>query len=107
MLEAPSFAQHPVGGGVGNNLNRGTFFYTHRLFCEEKILTRSNLMKTKSLILFVVVILALLMSACGATVSPQAVRTLNVSGSGEANLAPDIAYIYVGVHTENKTAAEG
>ena len=64
-------------------------------------------MKTKSLILFVVVILALLMSACGATVNPQAVRTLNVSGSGQANLAPDIAYIYVGVHTEKKTAAEG
>ena len=64
-------------------------------------------MKTKSLILFVVVILALLMSACGATVNPQAVRTLNVSGSGQANLAPDIAYIYVGVHTENPAAAEG
>ena len=64
-------------------------------------------MKTKSLIIFVVLILALLMSACGATVNPQAVRTLNVSGSGQANLAPDIAYIYVGVHTENPTAAEG
>ena len=64
-------------------------------------------MKTKSLIVFVVVILALLMSACGATVNPQAVRTLNVSGSGQANLAPDIAYIYVGVHTQNATAADG
>jgi uncharacterized protein YggE len=65
-------------------------------------------MKTKSLIVFAVMILALLLSACGtAAVNPQAVRTLSVSGSGQANLAPDIAYIYVGVHTENPTAAEG
>jgi uncharacterized protein YggE len=63
-------------------------------------------MKTKSLIVFAVIALALLMSACGTAVNPQAVRTLNVSGSGQANLAPDIAYIYVGVHTENPTAAE-
>lgn len=66
-------------------------------------------MKTKFLIVFAVMTLvALLLSACGtAAVNPQAVRTLNVSGSGQANLAPDIAYIYVGVHTENPTAAEG
>jgi uncharacterized protein YggE len=63
-------------------------------------------MKTKSLIVFAVIALALLTSACGTAVNPQAVRTLNVSGSGQANLAPDIAYIYVGVHTENPTAAE-
>ena len=66
-------------------------------------------MKTKSLIvLAVMTLVALLLSACGAAaVNPQAMRTLNVSGSGQANLAPDIAYIYVGVHTENPTAAEG
>lgn len=62
-------------------------------------------MKTKSLIVFAVIALALLMSACGPT-NQAAVRTLNVSGTGQANLAPDIAYIYVGVHTENPTAAE-
>lgn len=62
-------------------------------------------MKTKSLIVFAVIALALLMSAC-APANPAAVRTLNVSGTGQANLAPDIAYIYVGVHTENPTAAE-
>ena len=33
-------------------------------------------------------------------------RTLSVSGNGQAYLAPDIAYIYLGVHTENQTAAE-
>lgn len=66
-------------------------------------------MKTKSLMVFVVMTLvALLLSACGAAaVNPQAVRTLTVSGNGQANLAPDIAYIYVGVHTENPAAAEG
>ena len=67
-------------------------------------------MKTKSLIVFVVVVLALLMSACGPTTinqEPQPrVRTLSVTGSGQAFLAPDIAYIYIGVHTEALTAAE-
>ena len=61
-------------------------------------------MKTKSLIVFAVMTLALLLSACGPTTSKD-VRTLSVSGTGQANLAPDIAYIYVGVHTENPTAA--
>lgn len=64
-------------------------------------------MKTKSLIVFVVLILTLLVSACAPASNSQAVRTLSVSGSGQANLAPDIAYIYVGVHTEKPTAAEG
>jgi uncharacterized protein YggE len=31
---------------------------------------------------------------------------LSVAGSGQAYLAPDIAYIYIGVHTEKLTAAE-
>jgi len=62
-------------------------------------------MKTKSLIIFTVMALALLMSAC-APAGNANVRTLSVSGSGEALLAPDIAYIYVGVHTENPAAAE-
>jgi uncharacterized protein YggE len=62
-------------------------------------------MKTKSLIVFAVMAFALLLSAC-APASNADVRTLSVSGSGEAFLAPDIAYIYIGVHTENPTAAE-
>jgi len=61
-------------------------------------------MKTKSLIIFAVMALALLVSACAPT--NQNVRTLSVSGSGDAFLAPDIAYIYIGVHTEELTAAE-
>ena len=62
-------------------------------------------MKTKSLIIFTVMALALLVSAC-APAGNANVSTLSVSGSGEAHLAPEIAYIYVGVHTENPTAAE-
>jgi uncharacterized protein YggE len=67
-------------------------------------------MKTKYLILVAVVMLALLVSACGpATVNqaaPPPMRTLSVAGTGDANLEPDIAYIYIGVHTEKLTAAE-
>jgi len=41
------------------------------------------------------------------TVSDQKVtRTLNVSGSGKAYLTPDIAYVNIGVHTEDKNASE-
>ena len=67
-------------------------------------------MNKKPLILFGVLMLALLASACAPTTvnqaAPPPLRTLSVSGSGEANLAPDIAYIYIGVHTEKLTAAE-
>ena len=31
-------------------------------------------------------------------------RTLSINGHGEVNLTPDIAYIYVGVHTEHEDA---
>jgi uncharacterized protein YggE len=61
-------------------------------------------MKTKSLIVLTVAAVAtLLLSACGPTTGQ---RTLSVSGSGQAFLAPDIAYIYVGAHTENASAAD-
>jgi hypothetical protein len=67
-------------------------------------------MKTKYLILVAVVMLALLVSACGPTTvnqaAPPPMRTLSVAGTGDANLEPDIAYIYIGVHTEKLTAAE-
>lgn len=63
-------------------------------------------MKTKSLVIFTVIALALLVGACAPAAGNANVRTLSVTGSGEALLAPDIAYIYVGVHTENATAAE-
>jgi len=66
-------------------------------------------MRTKFLV-FTVLVFALILSACGpATINqaaPENVRTLNVNGLGQVNLTPDIAYIYIGVHTENATASE-
>jgi len=66
-------------------------------------------MNTKT-ILIAVAALALLLSACGPTTinqeAPAAIRTLNVNGTGQVNLVPDIAYIYVGVHTELSSASE-
>ena len=67
-------------------------------------------MKTKSIFIAAVFVLALGLSACGPTTVNQAApvpqRTLSVSGTGTAYLAPDIAYLYLGVHTEKLTAAE-
>ncbi len=67
-------------------------------------------MKTKFYLVAVVALLALLVSACGPTTINQAaqppLRSVNVSGAGTAYLVPDIAYIYVGVHTEKPSAAE-
>lgn len=59
---------------------------------------------------FAVLALALVLSACGPTTINQAaqpvMRTLNINGSGEVYLTPDIAYIYIGVHSEAATASE-
>jgi uncharacterized protein YggE len=67
-------------------------------------------MKTKSILFAAVAVLALLISACGPTTVNQAAplpeRTLSVAGTGTAYLVPDIAYLYLGVHTEKLTAAE-
>jgi uncharacterized protein YggE len=67
-------------------------------------------MKTKFVIFAALTVLALALSACGPTTINQEalppLRTLSVTGSGQANLVPDIAYIYVGVHTEKPSAAE-
>ena len=63
-------------------------------------------MKTKSIIFAAVAVFALVLSACAPAASPAAVRSVSVSGSGTAYLVPDIAYIYVGVHTEKLTASE-
>lgn len=68
-------------------------------------------MKTKSIFVAAVALLALVLSACGGptTINQEAqptVRTVSVTGSGLAYLVPDIAYIYVGVHTEKPSASE-
>jgi len=60
-------------------------------------------MRTKLSIIVLVVISALVLSACGAV--PAQTRTLNVSGNGTVYLTPDIAYINIGVHTEDPAIA--
>ncbi len=61
-------------------------------------------MHTKFSLLVSVVVLALILSACGLSPSTQP-RTLSVSGNGMVSLTPDIAYINIGVHTDNPDLA--
>lgn len=67
-------------------------------------------MKNKFYLVAVVALLALVVSACGPAVVSQSaqppMRSISVSGAGTAYLVPDIAYIYVGVHTEKPSASE-
>ncbi len=66
-------------------------------------------MKTKSLLISLGVLLAVLLSACGPMAAPGVqppVRSMSVTGIGEVALKPDIAYINIGVRTEKDTASE-
>lgn len=69
-------------------------------------------MKTKSILFATLALLALAVSACAPSVgapaagAPAEPPTLSVVGTGNADLVPDIAYIYVGVHTELPSASE-
>jgi len=64
------------------------------------------MMKTKSIFIAAVFILALLVSACAPATANQQPRTLSVTGTGTAYLSPDIAYLYLGVHTEKTSAVD-
>jgi len=58
---------------------------------------------------FVILALTLILSACGPTISqaaPATPRTLSVDGIGQVYLTPDIAYINIGVTTQNPSASE-
>lgn len=64
-------------------------------------------MKTKTILFTALALFALVVSACApAVASGSPARSLNVAGSGTAYLVPDIAYIYLGVHTELPSASE-
>ncbi len=64
-------------------------------------------MKTKSILVATLALLALVVSACApAAAGGSTARNLSVAGSGTAYLVPDIAYIYLGVHTELPSASE-
>jgi uncharacterized protein YggE len=62
---------------------------------------------TKSLVL-VLLVSAVLLSACGAiapsTASQTQLRTINVNGTSQVTMTPDIAYASIGVHTEAEDA---
>ena len=62
-------------------------------------------MRTKLSIFIFILVIALVLSACGTAAAPS--RTINVTGNGTVSLTPDIAYIYVGVHTEDPNLATG
>jgi hypothetical protein len=65
-------------------------------------------MRTKILIPTIILIAAVVLSACSASVQlgQTQPRTLNVNGNAQVILAPDIAYVSIGVHSEAKTAAD-
>jgi uncharacterized protein YggE len=80
-------------------------------------------MKSKFFYIVSMLLIAAVLSACAGTAAAQGQtptaaatsapasdqsanpRTLTVSGTGTAYLTPDIAYVNIGVHTENKDAA--
>lgn len=65
--------------------------------------------RNKFSIVLVVLLVAVGLSACAGQTTTQDKsmgRTLNVTGSAQAFLTPDVAYFTVGVHTENKDAQE-
>lgn len=71
-------------------------------------------MRNKSLLLASLMLVAILLTACGSAAMAQSsqdedtppLRTVTVTGSGKTTLTPDLAYISIGVHTENKDATE-
>jgi uncharacterized protein len=72
-------------------------------------------MRNKFLFVSILLVLAVFLSACSsplgggsAVAAPgqAATRVVSVNGTGQVSLKPDIAYIYMGVHTELPSAAE-
>jgi uncharacterized protein YggE len=63
-------------------------------------------MRTKLVIPTILLIAAVVLSACSASVQlgQTQPRTINVTGNAEVILAPDIAYVSIGVHSEAETA---
>lgn len=62
-------------------------------------------MRTKLVLFGSLIALALVMSACAPAAVGSTTRILSVSGTGTIYLTPDIAYLYVGVHTEDADIA--
>lgn len=66
-------------------------------------------MRNQTYLVAAMLILAAVLSACSPTIVAESQlpsRTISVTGAGQVTLAPDIAYIYIGVHTEAASATE-
>lgn len=66
-------------------------------------------MRNQTYLVAAMLILAAGLSACSPTIVAESQlpsRTISVTGAGQVTLAPDIAYIYIGVHTEAASATE-
>lgn len=69
-------------------------------------------MKHNSLkLLLIMVLISILLTACGTAPAPAASNNayppaINVSGQSDIFLTPDIAYVYIGVHTESENVAD-
>lgn len=65
-------------------------------------------MRTKLYLPIILLIAAVALSACSGNIQfgQAQPRTINVSGNAQVILAPDIAYISIGVHSEAKSAKE-
>jgi uncharacterized protein YggE len=65
-------------------------------------------MRTKILIPTILIIAAMALSACSASIQlgQAQPKTISVTGNAQVILAPDIAYVSIGVHSEAKTATE-
>jgi uncharacterized protein YggE len=67
-------------------------------------------MRNRILFLLAILGLGAILAACGpstVTLQPQPTqRTVTVTGTGMVTLTPDIAYIYIGVETQNSVAAQ-
>ena len=70
-------------------------------------------MKSKILFLIAILVTASILVACGPSVpstinvQPQPpLRTITVTGTGKVTLTPDIAYITIGVNTQNASAKD-
>jgi uncharacterized protein YggE len=68
-------------------------------------------MTKKNVFLCILVMIGLLLSACGTPAaitvsSPAQIPQISASGSGLVHVVPDIAYVYIGVRSEGKTVAD-
>jgi uncharacterized protein YggE len=69
-------------------------------------LSKEYTMKKTHFLIAVMLVLATVLSACGATAQTASPRNMSVNGTGTVSMTPDIAYIYLGVHSENPSASE-